>query len=63
MIEPKEDEDMNLAVNELGAALDEVLLGASSSEVLRVIEAIDNVIDVKLAQFIEALADQASAPR
>jgi len=53
----KQDDDAQAAANELGAALDEVLLGCSLEEIQRVMDAIGAIIDIKLAQFAELMAE------
>ncbi|MCD2183322.1 hypothetical protein [Rhizobium sp. GN54] len=58
-----EDADESEAVNELGRALDEALLGASSAEVQRVIDAIAALVDVRIAQAAEFAADRLARPR
>ncbi|MDW9726320.1 hypothetical protein GOB91_29165 [Sinorhizobium meliloti] len=52
------DEDMKEAVNELGNALSDALLWAEKKEVQRLIEAIDALVQVRIAQFAELAADR-----
>jgi hypothetical protein len=58
MSKKAEDEDMKAAVNELGDAIEAITLGASSSEVQRLINAIDVLVQVRIAQFAELAADR-----
>ena len=58
MNDSADDPDLKEAVTELGNALDAALLGASSSEVQRIIDAIGNLIDVRIAIFAELAADR-----
>lgn len=58
MSDPKIDPDMQQAVNDLGNALSAAAPGATSSDILAVIDAIDTLMDVKIAQFIEMAADR-----
>lgn len=61
MSEPAEDPDMREAVNELGDALADALLGASPAEVQRVINAIGAFIDMRIVMAMEEMAGRVAA--
>lgn len=52
------DEDLKEAANELGNALQDALLWADKAEVQRVIDAIDALVQVRIAKFAELAADR-----
>lgn len=58
MTEQANDEDLKEAVNELGQALSDALLWAEKREVQRVIDAVDALIQVRIARFAELAADR-----
>lgn len=61
MADEASDPDMKEAVNALGNALEAALLGASASEVQAVIDAIGDLVDIRIAMFAELAANRAEA--